>query len=137
MPDTFTCSLVTPTGAVYETQATAAVIPADDGQLGILAHHAPLLVQLGYGTLTTTPPTTPDNPNPTPYTHAVLGGFAQFKDGKLAVLADEALATTDIDQAEAKEALATANATIAVGDPAADQKATAVRRARALVAAAS
>jgi len=46
---TLTCSIVTPEAAQDDVQITAAVLPAHDGEVGILPGHAPMLCNLGAG----------------------------------------------------------------------------------------
>lgn len=47
----FTLELVTPERVVFTGTVTTVVAPAADGYLGILAHHAPMLVTLTPGTI--------------------------------------------------------------------------------------
>ena len=131
MADTFRCSLVTPTGEVFDLDARSAIVPAYDGQLGILARHAPLLVKLGYGPLTVTAD------DGTTRRYLVGGGFAQFKDDVLVVLTDEALEPSDISTEDARAQLDDALQMPGIGDVGYAKKEAAVERARALVAAAS
>ncbi len=51
----FHCDLIDPTGKLLDVQATSVVLPAHDGQLGILYDHMPMLCQLGLGTMKVTP----------------------------------------------------------------------------------
>jgi F-type H+-transporting ATPase subunit epsilon len=51
----FHCDLIDPTGKLLDCQATSVVLPAHDGQLGILYDHMPMLCQLGLGTMKVTP----------------------------------------------------------------------------------
>ena len=46
---TFTLEVVTPERVAYAGAVTTVVAPATDGYVGILAHHAPMLVTLGSG----------------------------------------------------------------------------------------
>ena len=45
------CSVITPEGRVFEGPVESVVIPAHDGELGILRGHAPLVCKLGAGRL--------------------------------------------------------------------------------------
>ncbi len=45
-------TVISPEGAVYDGEADAVVAPGHDGELGILANHAPLMTTLGTGVLT-------------------------------------------------------------------------------------
>lgn len=44
-------TVISPEAAVYDGEADAVVAPAFDGEIGILANHAPLMTVLGEGTL--------------------------------------------------------------------------------------
>ena len=45
-------TVISPERAMFDGDAEAVVVPAFDGFVGILPHHAPLLTLLGAGTLT-------------------------------------------------------------------------------------
>lgn len=80
----FQCDIVTPDREVFAQSVTGVVLPAHDGQLGILTSRAPILVRLGDGTLTAHLATGPDR------TYHVRGGVAQMKDNRLTVLTEYA-----------------------------------------------
>jgi F-type H+-transporting ATPase subunit epsilon len=46
---TFVVSLVTPEGAAFEGEVEMIVVPGDDGEIGVLARHAPLVAMLKAG----------------------------------------------------------------------------------------
>ena len=83
MPDTVTCSLITPEQEVFEKEATYINLPAHDGQMGFMANRAPLLVKLGEGVLTV-------QGSAGQTKMRISGGFAQMKGNTLAVLTDKA-----------------------------------------------
>jgi F-type H+-transporting ATPase subunit epsilon len=100
---TFQLSVITPDHAVLETAARFCAFPAHDGEIGIEANRAPLLVKLGVGWLRAE---TADG------THRFLvdGGFAQMVDNRLSVLTEHAQRPDEIDPQAAKTALAAAQA---------------------------
>ena len=50
VPDkTFSLSLVTPDGAAFEGEAVMLIVPGADGEIGVLARHAPLIATLKAG----------------------------------------------------------------------------------------
>ena len=51
MPRELAVSVISPERVLFEGTATAAVVPAFDGEVGILPQHAPLMTLLGRGTL--------------------------------------------------------------------------------------
>ena len=44
-------TVISPEAAVYDGEADSVTVPAFDGELGILANHAPLMTVLGDGVL--------------------------------------------------------------------------------------
>ena len=83
MPDTITCSLITPEQEVFEKQASYIDLPAHDGQMGFMANRAPLLVKLGEGVLTV-------KGDGGETQMQISGGFAQMKGNTLSILTDKA-----------------------------------------------
>ncbi len=50
MPDkTFSVSVVTPDGPAFEGEAVMLIVPGADGEIGVLARHAPLIATLKAG----------------------------------------------------------------------------------------
>lgn len=85
MAGTLRVTVVTPEGAVLDTEARSVVFPAYDGEIGILPMHAPLLTEVGIGALRVTQP---DGGKVTLY---VDGGFAQVVDDKLTLITEQAM----------------------------------------------
>ncbi len=69
---------------MLQTEANFAVIPADDGQMGILKNQAPVVTRLNPGVLKIETPAGV-------YRYFVGGGYAQMKNNQLTVMAEEAL----------------------------------------------
>jgi F-type H+-transporting ATPase subunit epsilon len=92
----FQCTIVTPEQQLVDQPVTQAILPAHDGQIGILTSRAPLLVKLGVGKLFV------DLAGGKRQTFLVDGGIAQMKDNKLTVLTRAAWAPKDLDAASAR-----------------------------------
>jgi F-type H+-transporting ATPase subunit epsilon len=75
---------VTPEKAVYEADATYANLPAFDGQMGVLANRAAVVVQLGSGTLAV------QQADGKLRRFAISGGFAQMNKNRLTLLSEKA-----------------------------------------------
>ena len=103
MAETFHCSVVTPERAVLEIDATSAVFPAWDGEIGILPRRSALLCRLGIGVLRI------DSGEET-HRFFIDGGFAQMVDNKLTLLTEQARATDEIELDAARQALEDARA---------------------------
>jgi F-type H+-transporting ATPase subunit epsilon len=80
----FRCVIVTPEQQEMDESASQVILPAHDGQMGILTNRAPLLVKLGKGVLRV------DLAGGQRKFLHVRGGVAQMKDNKLTVLTEEA-----------------------------------------------
>jgi len=83
MPDTFQLRVATPEKLVVDQQVTDAEVPGQDGYLGILAGHAPLLSALGEGQLTY-------SSGGTKSALKLDGGFVEIFENTVSVLADHA-----------------------------------------------
>ena len=92
----FQCTIVTPEQQLLDQPVTQAILPAHDGQIGILTGRAPLLVKLGLGKLQI------DVAGGRQQVFLVEGGIAQMKDNKLTVLTNAAWAPDEIDAAAAR-----------------------------------
>jgi F-type H+-transporting ATPase subunit epsilon len=78
-----TVSVISPEQTLYEGTATSVVAPAFDGEVGILAHHAPMMTLLGEGTLRLETPAGEAR-------FAVAGGFLQVVDDTVRVVTERA-----------------------------------------------
>ena len=121
----FQCSVVTPEQQVLDETVTQAIIPAHDGQIGILSNRAPLLVKLGAGALRV------DLAGGQSRTWFVDGGIARMDGKKLTVLTDEATPANEIDAETARAEYAEALARIPTDDKTKKDRDRAMRRARA------
>ena len=94
-----TLSITTPERLVYNGEARFVVVPAHDGELGILPRHAPLVALLGTGELRVTPADGAGGKR----CFFVDGGFVQVLDNKVIVLATEAEPAEAIERRAAEE----------------------------------
>ena len=76
-------ALITPGSTVYEGEADMVVLPAWDGEVGILRGHAPMMALLGEGEMRITR-------DGSQKTFFVSGGFMQVADDVVSVLSDTA-----------------------------------------------
>ncbi len=107
MPDkTFSVSLVTPDGAAFEGEAVMLIVPGADGEIGVLARHAPLIATLKAGS-----------------TRVHLGegdervrefatgpGFFKVEQDRAIALVDDAVLANEIDRDRAQAQLEAAQA---------------------------
>ena len=90
------CSIVTPESSIFDGEADSIVLPAWDGEVGVLPGHARFLAKLGVGELRVTSGKTTD-------TKFVDGGFVQVAGDRVTVLTDQACEMQDINVNAAKE----------------------------------
>ena len=88
---TFQCSVVTPARAVLECEARSVILPAWDGEIGILRNRAPLVCRLGIGELRVETPTER-------HTMFLDGGFAEMSDNRLTILTSAARLPEELTQ---------------------------------------
>ena len=74
-------SVISPEALLFEGEATSVIAPAFDGEVGILAGHAPMLTMLGAGTLRV------GDGGPA---FTVKGGFLQVVDDTVRVVTEQA-----------------------------------------------
>jgi len=82
--------IVTPERPVFQGTVDAVVVPAHDGEIGILPRHARLLAALGVGELRATVGTTVQR-------FFVEGGFVQVSADRVTVLCDRGARLADVD----------------------------------------
>ncbi|MGB7160897.1 MAG: ATP synthase F1 subunit epsilon [Tepidisphaeraceae bacterium] len=100
----FQCVIVTPEQQAFDESITQAIVPAHDGQVGILTDRAPLLVKLGLGALQL------DLANGQKKVFFIEGGIAQMKDNRLTIVTNEAVEPGSIDAESARAEFAEATA---------------------------
>jgi len=122
----FQVTIVTPEQQLLDETVESVVLPAHDGQIGILTDRAPLLVKLGQGALELS------QRQARPRVFYVEGGIAQMKDNKLTILTQLAIPAEQINAETARAELAEATAQ-RIGDEASfDDRQRRMQRARTM-----
>ncbi len=96
MPD-IKLKIITPERVVYEGEIDQATLPVSDGEVTILPNHRSYIASLTIGEIMTKTGGEENN-------IAVAGGFLEFADNTLIVLADEAERADEIDIEQAEKA---------------------------------
>lgn len=97
-------TVITPARAVLDSDASAVVAPAYDGEVGVLPGHAPMLALLGSGELRV-------NQADGKVRHlAIRGGFLQVAHNKVTVLTPESVSAEEIKSDDVKAELDKLNA---------------------------
>lgn len=88
--------IVTPEKKAFSGEVTFGVFPGSEGELGILADHAPLLARLDPGEIRIT--------RDGIISHlAIAGGFLEVRNNEVSVLAETAELPQEIDQSSARK----------------------------------
>jgi F-type H+-transporting ATPase subunit epsilon len=130
--DKLNFELVSPERALASEACDMVVMPGEDGDLGILVEHAPMVVLLRPGVVAVH-----DGGNAT-RRFFVSGGFAEVRPAGCILLTEEGLDLADVDRESAVTRLDTAQrdlADLAEEGPAKERAERSVRVAEALVAA--
>ena len=124
MAATFQLVVVTPETTALDATVDYVSIPAVDGELGVMANHAPLIARLACGELRL-------QSNGKTERLYVDGGFAQIADNVVSVLTGQVLQLSEIDASREQTALAEAESR-KFSDPAEEsQRLRAIEQARA------
>jgi F-type H+-transporting ATPase subunit epsilon len=103
---TFSVSLVTPDGAAYEGEAVMLIVPGADGEIGVLARHAPLIATLKAGSTRVHLGEGDDRVRE----FATGPGFFKVEHDRAIALVDDAVPAREIDRDRAQAQLETARA---------------------------
>jgi len=93
------CTVLTPESKVLEATAYEVVLPADDGLLGVLPDHAPLLCSLGNGLLRYV------DSEKRRRSCYIERGFGHIRDNEVTILAERTVNAEQITTARAQEML--------------------------------
>jgi F-type H+-transporting ATPase subunit epsilon len=120
---TFHLSVITPEAQVLDLDVHSASFQAHDGEIGLLPKRAPLMCQLGIGTLRYAAPTGSAK-------LFIDGGFAQVVDNEVTVLTQSAKLPEEIDAAAARKDLDAAHEMKNTDEAAYQARNDAIRRAQ-------
>jgi F-type H+-transporting ATPase subunit epsilon len=99
--------IVSPERLLLSRPVDMVVIPASEGDMGVLEGHAPMIVMLRGGVIALY-----DGEQATDQMY-VAGGFAEVTPERCTVLANEVMLVADLDRAEGERRLAEADAALA------------------------
>jgi F-type H+-transporting ATPase subunit epsilon len=103
---TFSVSLVTPEGPAFEGDVEMLVVPGADGEIGVLARHAPLVALLNAGSTRVYR----DRSSGDVLEFATGPGFFKVEQDRALALVDDAVEAREIDDARAQTQLEQAQA---------------------------
>ncbi|MER8418537.1 F0F1 ATP synthase subunit epsilon [Mesorhizobium sp. M1329] len=94
MPEAFKFELVSPERLLVSEQVESVVIPGAEGEMTVMAHHAPVMTTIKPGVVTLRTAQGKEE------RYVVLGGFADIVPAGCTLLAESAVAVGDIDRAD-------------------------------------
>ena len=109
---TLLLKIVTPEAVTFSDEVDSVVVPAADGEMGILPHHVPVMAQLKPGELR--------YKKGSEERYLAVGvGFVEVLGTAVSVLAESAYYNEDIDEKETEEAIKRAKEALAgsISDP--------------------
>jgi F-type H+-transporting ATPase subunit epsilon len=105
---TFEVSLVTPDGSAFDGEVEMMIVPGADGEIGVLARHAPLVALLKAGSTRVHVRRNQDVRE-----FATGPGFFKVEQDRALALVDDAVELSEIDAGRAQEQLEAAQAELA------------------------
>ena len=91
----FTLEIVTPLKVAYKEEISMVIARTVDGDIGILAKHAPLVTELAVGEMVI-------KKDESEQRYFIAGGFLEISKEKVVILADKAVKAEDINLEEEK-----------------------------------
>jgi F-type H+-transporting ATPase subunit epsilon len=103
---TFSLSLVTPEGPAFDGEVEMLIVPGADGEIGVLARHAPLVALLKAGSTRIYR----DRDSEDVLEYATGPGFFKVEQDRALALVDDAIEAREIDDTRAQQQLEEARA---------------------------
>lgn len=128
LPEALELIVVTPERQLLQQTVVSVTLPGQNGELGILPGHAPLMTELGIGELSYHTPEASQ-----PISIAIIRGFAEVLPDRVTVLAETAERAEEIDLPRAEEAKRRAEKRLSSNDLKIDWDRATVALQRALI----
>lgn len=94
MAETFQFELVSPERLLVSGQVESVIIPSAEGEMTVMANHAPVMTTIKPGVVTVRPASGVEE------RYVVFGGFADILPSGCTMLAESAVSVKDIDRAD-------------------------------------
>jgi F0F1-type ATP synthase epsilon subunit len=94
--NTFKCVIISPAGKMLDCPAVGVSFIAHDGSVGVLAHHMPMLCELGMGIMEIDLPQNDSSKEPPKKYAFIDGGFALIHSNMVNIIATDAVSCWDI-----------------------------------------
>ncbi len=90
----FKCTIISPTGKLLDCSASSVNFIANDGSIGIMAHHMPMICEMGLGIMEINLPHT-DTTDAAKKFALIDGGFALIHSNMVNIIANNAVGAWD------------------------------------------
>lgn len=124
----FEIEIVTPDRKLLSDHAVLAVVPAADGEMGILANHAPLAAANGVGQLVI------EKKGGQRRQFFLAGGFTQFRANSMAILAEQCIPVDELKEEDIRKEITEAEKLPQDDKQAASRRSAAIKLANAKLA---
>lgn len=99
----FRCVVVTPRATLLDCKTHSVTLEAQDGQIGVLRNHMPMLCRLGMGIMQVRDFVTDTEQTPSNVSFLVDGGFARVSNNVLTVLAYDVTTGAEAEPGKAEK----------------------------------
>lgn len=110
MADSFKFELVSPERLLVSRDVQSVVVPGTEGEMTVMAHHAPVMSTLRAGVVVVTPADGPEE------RYVVFGGFADILPDSCTLLAESAVGAAELDREELARRIEAARAELEQAD---------------------
>jgi F-type H+-transporting ATPase subunit epsilon len=93
--NTFKCTIISPSGKLFDALAVNVNFIAHDGSVGVMAHHMPMLCELGIGIMEIQLPHSDVGESQKKYA-LIDGGFALIHSNMVNIIANDAVSAWDV-----------------------------------------
>ena len=116
MAELVALELVSPESLIFSKEVEMAILPAEEGDLGVQPGQAPVIATVRPGTISVFKGTTVEE------RIFVAGGFLEITAERCTVLAEEAVSVTDIDAAEVKQQISNLTDDVKIAETVAERE---------------
>lgn len=110
MADSFKFELVSPERLLVSREVRSVVVPGTEGEMTVMAHHAPVMTTLRAGMVVVTPTEGPEE------RYVVFGGFADIQPESCTLLAESAVSAAELDRGDLERRIQAAREQVEAAD---------------------
>jgi F-type H+-transporting ATPase subunit epsilon len=110
MADSFKFELVSPERLLVSREVHSVVVPGTEGEMTVMAHHAPVMTTLRAGVVVVTPTEGAEE------RYVVFGGFADIQPESCTLLAESAVSAAELDRGDLERRIQAAREQVEAAD---------------------